>query len=344
MTVAILRELELSTGYLESEPVDSIYFGGGTPSLIEPKDINTIIETLSQYHEIDKDTEYTLEANPDDLTLDRIKAYGDSPINRFSIGIQSFFNDDLEYLNRAHSSDQAYNSIENVQKAGFNRISADLIYGIPALTDKNWIHNIETLTRLGVAHLSCYSLTVEPNTALNSWIQKGRESPLDEDQSARQFGLLMDLLQQKGYEHYEISNFCLPGNYALHNSNYWKSRKYLGIGPSAHSYNGVSRQWNIANNAKYIKAISLGTIPFAREELTMEMRYNEYIMTGLRTKWGINLDQVRDRFGTKYYDFLLSGLNSLPIRKYINHTGQQIMLNRSGKFHADRIASDLFHT
>lgn len=339
---AICNEIVLQKDYLQNESISTIYFGGGTPSLLNNSDLKNIFENVFSTFKIEENAEISLEANPDDLKIDKIRELSDSPINRLSIGIQSFFDDDLQFLNRSHSSDQASEAIFNAHKQGLSNISIDLIYGIPTLTDKKWKENIKIAIDSGVQHISAYSLTVEANTAFDLFIKKGKIKAPEEEQAVRQFEILMDTMNNQGFIHYEISNFCKEGFFSRHNSNYWKQQKYLGLGPSAHSFDLDSRQWNVANLQQYIQSINAGNIPFEKEILTASQKYNEYIMTGLRTIWGVNLKEVKLKFGEE----LLSYLNKNS-RKYITDKTMELkdnalILTEKGKFLADGIASDLF--
>src|SRR5476651_2419435 len=283
MVQAIVKEIRLQMHYLNGETIETVYFGGGTPSLLNSGEINQVIDTITRLHHVATNAEITLEANPDDLDQQKVMALRQTPVNRFSIGIQSFFDEDLLWMNRAHRSDEAEASVKRTQDAGFENITADLIYGFPLLTDAKWQQNMAKLFALNVPHVSAYSLTVEPRTALASFIKNKKQAPVSDQQSAEQFLMLMAEMDKRGFEHYEISNFSKPGQYSRHNTNYWRGVKYLGIGPSAHSFNGDTRQWNIANNAKYLAGLTTGTIPAETETLTEENRLNEYIMTSLRT-------------------------------------------------------------
>lgn len=348
MVTAILRELELQKNYLDGEAVETIYFGGGTPSLLSVKELQQIFETIYKHYPIPlsfpKGTrslipEITLEANPDDLNLLKIKELKQTPVNRLSIGVQSFFDEDLKFMNRAHNVAEAFACIENAQAAGFENLTVDLIYGSPITSDKQWRGNLKTVFQFNIPHLSCYCLTVEPKTALAHFIQTGKAQPVDEEQAARQFEILMEKTSEAGYEHYEISNFAKPGCYSRHNSSYWQGKKYLGIGPSAHSFDGISRQWNVANNAKYIRSILDGKVPFEKEVLTPEQRYNEYVMTSLRTMWGCDLERIRTMgFGSYFLE------NATPFLKegQLERSGQIFKLTKKGKFLADGIAAGLF--
>ena len=249
MLQALVKELHLQKEYLKGQTIETIYFGGGTPSILPATDINLLLDTITQLHTVSADAEITLEANPDDLDKTKIQELRQTPVNRFSIGIQSFFDDDLLWMNRVHRAQEAEASVKRAQDAGFENITVDLIYGYPLLTDAKWKQNLDKVFELEVPHVSSYSMTVEPQTALASFIRNRKQPPMNEQQSAGQFSYLMEAMQIRGFEHYEISNFCKPGHYSRHNSNYWRGVSYLGIGPSAHSYNGRARQWNIANNS-----------------------------------------------------------------------------------------------
>jgi len=329
--------------YLSGQTIESIYFGGGTPSLLNETEISRLIDGVGKYHTISSDVEITLEANPDDLNSAKVADFRKTAINRFSIGIQSFFEEDLKWMNRAHNASEAESAIKRVQDAGFENITADLIYGFPLLSDQKWESNIRQLVSMGIPHISAYSMTVEPQTALGAYVRKGKESPMDDDQSAMQFEYLMDRLVEAKFAHYEISNWAKPGSEAIHNSNYWKGQPYLGVGPSAHSYNGDHRQWNINNNARYIQSIAeKDVIPFQRETLSEEDRINEYIMTSLRTSYGLDLAWVKNRFGESISNQLTEGLAVYEPQDLVFRIEDRFVLTRGGKLLADRIAADLF--
>lgn len=341
MVQALVKEIALQKHYLNGETIHTIYFGGGTPSLLNASEIDQIIDIISSLHSVAADAEITLEANPDDLHREAVQALRRTPVNRFSIGIQSFFDDDLQWMNRAHRANEAEASVKRAQDAGFENITADLIYGYPLLTDTKWKHNIDTMLTLEIPHVSAYSLTVEPRTALAKFIKTKKQPPVSDRQSAEQFVLLMDTLQQKGFEHYEISNFARPGHYSRHNTNYWRGVKYLGIGPSAHSFNGDTRQWNIANNAKYLAGIADGNIPAEAETLTEDNRLNEYIMTSLRTMWGLDLQKLESiAAGTK--PILLKEANAFVEKGWLLRNGNTLTLTQEGKLYADHVAGELF--
>lgn len=338
---ALLKEIELQKSYL-NEPVSTIYFGGGTPSILSSGDIYSIVNKLYQLYNVENDTEITLEANPDDITAEKLKEWKNIGINRLSIGIQSFFEEDLKWMNRAHNADQATDCIHLAHQEDFHNLTIDLIYGTPTLSDENWQRNVEQAVSLNIPHLSCYALTVEPKTALHKLIEKKKLPNVDSDKQAKHFELLMQWMQEYGYEHYEISNFAKAGFRSKHNSSYWQGKAYLGLGPSAHSFDGKSRQWNIANNALYITQIHGGILPFEKEELTEKDQLNEYIMTSLRTVEGLSFSNVASTFGNKAAERLLSSANKFLLNDYATLSDAHLKLTKSGKLMADGIASELF--
>jgi oxygen-independent coproporphyrinogen-3 oxidase len=342
MLNAIYRELELQKSYLKGVELESVYFGGGTPSLLDVEDLVKIFEHITRLHRLSNRAEITLEANPDDLTQDKLtglKMY--TPVNRLSIGVQSFFDNDLVWMNRAHQAQEARTVIENAQKTGFDDLTVDLIYASPTTSDEQWQQNLETVFDYKIPHLSCYCLTVEEGTALGTWVQRGKQAPIDDEKASRQFEYLIQATARAGYEQYEISNFSQPGRYARHNTSYWFAEPYLGIGPSAHSFDGKSRQWNIANNALYIKSISDNTIPFERETLTPVQQFNEYLMTALRTMWGINQERV-ENFGEPFLSHFLKKSNTFLDNGLLEKQNNSYRLSHQGKFFADRIAMEMF--
>jgi oxygen-independent coproporphyrinogen-3 oxidase len=341
LLLALVEEIRLQKDFLGGETLETIYFGGGTPSLLSDEELSLLINTITDIHTVSSDAEITIEANPDDLDQQKLKSFRQTPVNRFSIGIQSFFDDDLIWMNRVHRAKEAEASVKRAQDAGFENITVDLIYGYPLLTNQKWKQNMDKVFALGVPHVSAYSMTVEPRTALASFIKKKKQAPMSDEQSAEQFTHLMDAMQQRGFEHYEISNFCLPGHYSRHNTNYWKGVKYLGIGPSAHSYDGEKRQWNIANNAQYIGSIEKKNIPAEIEILTEDNRLNEYIMTSLRTQWGLDLDHL-NQIAKGASDQLLKEADEFFDKGWIRREIQIIYLTQTGKLYADHIASGLF--
>lgn len=342
MVEAICTEITNQQSYLGGTPLETIYFGGGTPSILETDDLLRLLETSQKTFGWTANPEITLEANPDDLHAQKLKELKNTPINRLSIGVQSFFNEDLLWMNRSHNGPEAESAIKRAQDSGFENITADLIYGYPLLSDEKWIQNIQQLVSLQIPHISSYSLTVEKGTALHHFVEKKKQVPMDEAQSARQFNLLMEACEQAAYQHYEISNFAKEGQESKHNSNYWKGKPYLGIGPSAHSFNQHSRQWNVANNAAYIKAIQAQSIPYTVEELSIRDRFNEYLMTGLRTMWGVDLTKIRSDFGEEYLSYLLEHIPEFIHKKWLLEQGKCLILSTEGKLFADQIASSLF--
>jgi oxygen-independent coproporphyrinogen-3 oxidase len=339
---ALLKEIELQKDYLENEKVETIYFGGGTPSLLSSNEINKIINEIKKYFEIEINSEITLEVNPESLSKEKIKEISETSVNRLSIGVQSLFDEDLKYLGRIHTAKQSLEAIKNVQKYGFKNLSIDLIYGIPSLTNEKWISNLEQIFLLEVPHISAYSLTVESNTPLYNLIEEGKLNGIDEDKIAEQFEILMKLMYENNYIHYEISNFCKEGFYSLHNSNYWKQQKYLGIGASAHSYSGISRQWNVANNTEYINSIINGIIPFEKEILAGNQKYNEYILTTLRTIWGIDSDYIKNNFGEFYLEYFFKQSDKFVRSEKMINKNNIFLLSNNGKIIADTIIRSLF--
>jgi oxygen-independent coproporphyrinogen-3 oxidase len=346
MIAAMLQELELQKEYLDGEPLESIYFGGGTPSLLGQHDLDRIFDKIYLLYPMAASSplfipEITLEANPDDLNLLKIRELKETPVNRLSIGIQSFADEDLRFMNRAHNAAEALTCLENVRCAGFSNLTVDLIYGSPTTSDEQWEKNLDLVFRQEIPHFSCYCLTVEEKTALAHFIKTGKSPAIDEEKAARQFEFLMKQAVSAGYEQYEISNFARPGWHSRHNSNYWQGKKYLGIGPSAHSFNGTSRQWNVANNARYIQSINNGSVPFEMETLTPEQCYNEYVMTSLRTIWGSDLQKIEALGGHFKQHFLKNVKQFLDISLLENNAGNY-KLTFGGKLFADRISAALF--
>ncbi|NGM62415.1 radical SAM family heme chaperone HemW [Sphingobacterium sp. SGG-5] len=342
LLAAMHKEIELRSDYLEDRSVQSIYFGGGTPSILQPEEIQKLIDSIAIRFDVTPDAEITLEANPDDLDIHQVKALRATPINRFSIGIQSFYEEDLRWMNRAHNAQDADASIKRVQDAGFANITCDLIYGYPLLTNEKWATNMSKLIELQVPHVSSYAMTVEKRTALDHFIRQGKTSPMDDEQSAEQMLMLIETLTGNGFEHYEISNFAKGGMYARHNTNYWKGKHYLGIGPSAHSFNGISRSWNIANNARYISAIGKGTSFQETELLSLQDRTNEYVMTSLRTMWGVDLSYFEHEFGKDSLQGILKEAQPFIISGQLVQDDTALILSKQGKLMADHIISALF--
>ena len=343
MVQAIEKEILLQQNYL-SDTINTLYFGGGTPSLLQKQDLNKLITLLTENFRIADTAEITLESNPDDITQEKADEWREAGINRVSIGIQSFFEADLRWMNRAHTAEQAKNCIEWVRGSGFENITIDLIYGSPGLTDEMWKQNIETALLFGIPHLSCYALTVEPKTALAKMIAAKKTDPVDPEKQARHFTILTSTLEEAGFEHYEISNFAKPGFRSKHNSAYWQGAHYLGLGPSAHSFNGVSRQWNIANNSLYIQSLLQGIVPFEKETLTKTQQLNEYIMTGLRTMEGVSINRIAEQWGQMIADSILHQAAQYLEQGQMVYRNPFLQLTLSGKFLADGIAADLFVT
>ena len=298
MVQALAKEIQLRSKSI-TEPIETIYFGGGTPSILQIEDIRFLIDAVYQNYNVIVNPEITLEANPDDLNIETICNLANSPVNRLSIGIQSFFEEDLKLMNRAHNAEEAKKCLE-IATQHFDNISIDLIYGIPNMSNEKWLENIQTALSFGIPHISSYALTVEPKTALHTFIQKGIFPQPDDEVAAAHFQILVDKLSENGFIHYELSNFGKEHYFSKNNSSYWLGKKYIGIGPSAHSYDGQNRCWNVSNNALYIKSIQENKLPIEMETLTKTDRYNEYIMTGLRTIWGVSLKRVEREFGERY--------------------------------------------
>lgn len=343
---ALKKEIALQKKYFSledtKESISTVYFGGGTPSLLSDKELMYIFDELHRYFNIHSNAEITLEANPDDLTKQKIKELKSTPINRFSIGIQSFYDADLKFMNRAHSSQEAISAVKGAQDAGFENITIDLIYGIPSLSNHNWRNNLQNAFLLDVKHISAYCLTVEPKTVLAHQVKLGQVKNVDEQQCAEQFEIMLEGMKQNKFVQYEISNFCKDDYFSKHNSNYWLKEKYLGLGPSAHSFNGTSRQWNISNNALYIQSLEKNGLNFEKEELTISQRYNEYIMTSLRTMWGASLDYIKLNFGEQFSVDTLKEVEKYILQKDVVLESNKLFLSDKGKLIADKIASDLF--
>jgi oxygen-independent coproporphyrinogen III oxidase len=337
---SIAKELKLQVSYLDGEPLETIYFGGGTPSVLSSTEIEIIFSAIHTNFIVANDAEITLEANPDDLSKEKLVELRQASFNRLSIGIQSFNDATLKFFNRAHSSKEAMECVELAYQEGFTNLSLDLIYAVPGQKPGHWQKDIEKALALKPQHISAYSLTIEEKTAFGQWKRNGKIVPVDENGSAKDFELLMDLLHASNYEHYEISNFCQPGFYSKHNSSYWKQKKYLGVGPSAHSFNGDCRQFNISNNTLYLKSIDQGDVPFEKEVLTRDNKINEYIFTSLRTQWGCDINYLEEKFD--YNLKITRQLEGLIDQQLLNLNGSIIKLTRKGKLLADQIAVDLF--
>lgn len=341
MMAAIEKEAVLQNSYLKDK-VETVYLGGGTPSLLSLNQLQSLMHIIRSEYPIQNDAEITLETNPDDIDEKKLEGWKKIGINRLSIGIQSFFEADLKWMNRAHNAAQANNCISMAKAAGFDNITIDLIYGTPTLTDEGWKENVDKALSLGIDHLSCYALTVEPKTGLDKMIQQNKLEAVDPEKQARHFSLLMQWLADAGFDHYEISNFSKPGKKSKHNSNYWNGVAYLGLGPSAHSFNGISRQWNVANNALYIQSLAKNVIPSEVEILTDMERLNEYIMTSLRTMEGLSLEYILDKWNEKIVHKILEIAEKPISQGWMVNQNEKLILTNTGKLLADGIASDLF--
>ena len=341
MIEAIQQELVMRKKEIQNEPVETIYFGGGTPSLLSVEEINAIIEAIFLHFEVVENPEITLEANPDDLSLLKIQMLASTKINRLSIGVQSFYEEDLRMMNRAHNAEEALQCLQWA-KDYFSNISIDLIYGIPEMSDERWQSNIQKALDLNVPHISSYALTVEPKTAFDHFIKKRIMQAPDDDVAQNHFHILVDMLENAGFVHYEISNFGLEGWFSKNNTAYWQGKKYLGIGPSAHSFDGQKRSWNVKNNALYIQKINDGYLPSESETLTRTDLYNEYVMTGLRTIWGVSLQKIANDFGKMYLEYFLKQAKPYLEDHLLFEDEQIIRTTKKGKFLSDGIASDLF--
>ncbi|MDP3353487.1 MAG: radical SAM family heme chaperone HemW [Flavobacteriaceae bacterium] len=335
-------ELVLRKDYLQNSPIETIYFGGGTPSLLSADEIWRLFDVISKNYNLSSDIEFTLEANPDDLTTQKVKELSHTPINRFSIGIQSFFDEDLKFMNRAHTASEADASVKIVQDAGYENITIDLIYGIPNMSADKWKENLNKLFELDVPHLSCYALTVEEKTALNHLIKTNKYPAVSDELAYEHFQILVQETIQQNFIQYELSNFGKEGYFSKHNSSYWMGKSYLGIGPSAHSFNGNSRSWNIANNPKYIKSLSKNELPITTEILTKTNQFNEYLMTGLRTIFGVSLSEIEIRFGLDYKNHLLKQVEKQLNLKQVEIKNNIIYITSKGRFLTDAILADLF--
>ncbi|MDR7369477.1 radical SAM family heme chaperone HemW [Flavobacterium aquidurense] len=342
MVLALAKEIGMRKNEFENDVVETIYFGGGTPSVLANEEINFLISEVYKNYKVSENPEITLEANPDDLSSERILELSKSPINRLSIGIQSFYEDDLKMMNRAHNSAEAKKCLEQATKY-FDNISLDLIYGIPGLTDEMWKQNIETALSFGIPHISSYALTVEPKTALRKLIDTGKIAEPQDEVASNHFMILVDTLQKNGFIHYELSNFGKENYFSRNNSAYWLGKKYIGIGPSAHSYDGEKRGWNIANNSLYLKSIQENILPIETEVLSKSDRYNEYIMTGLRTIWGVSLEIIEKEFGLEYLNYLQKQSQKFLNDDLLSIENDILKPTAKGKFLTDGIASDLFY-
>ncbi len=334
---AITKEIRLRANYLQGEAIKTVYFGGGTPSVLSADEIMQIFDVLHECFQIEKNAEITLEANPDDLDADYLKMLRTTPVNRLSIGIQSFNEGDLQFFNRAHTAKQSLIVLDNALAQGFDDLSVDLIYGSPTTSDEIWADNLARIAAFPVTHLSCYALTVEPKTALDSLIKRKKLPDVLDETAEKHWRMLQDWLPSAGFEQYEISNFARKQRYAKHNTAYWQNVAYLGVGPSAHSYNGHSRQWNIANNSLYINQLGNNILPFEIENLTKNDIFNEYVMTSLRTKWGCDIYKFQENTA-----YLLLQAQPFLAQNWLFLNQNTLILTQEGKLHADGIAAELF--
>lgn len=340
--MAIAQEINLQANYLTNKRVETIYFGGGTPSLLEEKDFERIFAQIYSTFSVTKDAEITLEANPDDLTLEKLLLFKKAGINRLSIGIQSFNDEHLKKLHRIHSGDEAHRCVSMAQEVGITNVSIDLIYAIPADNHAILQEDLAKATSLGVAHISAYCLTIEPQTVFGKWLKQRKIAAIDDEFASQQFEILLSHLNEQGFEQYEISNFAKNEAYSRHNTSYWKQEEYLGVGPSAHSFNLLSRQYNVANNAQYLKAMNQNQIPAEVEVLTKEDRFNEYLLTGLRTKWGCDLARLDQLIESDFRQFSKITLDEQFQKGFIIFDETTMKLTNKGKLFADKIVSDLF--
>ena len=338
---AVCRELILRKLEYASDEIQSIYFGGGTPTVLDVTELNTILKTVYKNYKVSETAEITLEANPDDLDLEKIKQLLNTKINRLSIGIQSFHESELSAMNRAHNAEDAKKCLE-LATAYFDNITIDLMFGMPTMSIELWRQNLRIAFEFGIKHLSCYSLTVEPKTALEHFIKKGSHPPMDDELAAQHFEVLLEETSAHGLTHYETCSFGHPDYFSKHNTSYWLGKTYMGVGPSAHSFDGTKRSWNVSNNSKYIKALEVDKLPFESEVLSVENRFNEYIMTGLRTIWGISLGKIEADYGVKIKDHLLQNSKKFISSNNLVIEDNHLKITTSGKFLSDGIASDLF--
>jgi oxygen-independent coproporphyrinogen-3 oxidase len=340
---ALVKEIEIENNFIKDEHIETIYFGGGTPSLLNEYELELIIKSLRKKYAINTDAEITLEANPDDVNKTTLKIWKENGINRLSVGLQSFNEEELKWMNRAHNAGQSLKCLEDIHQAGFKNFSVDLIYGSPLQTNDDLKKNIEIIARSKVPHISCYALTVEPDTLLNKNINAKKTAGVSSEKQAEQFFLLLQMMKDEGYEQYEISSFCKPGYRSKHNSSYWQGKPYCGFGPSAHSFNGFDkRRWNISNNSLYIQSLEKNIIPYEEETLTAVQRFNEYIMTTLRTSEGININHVINQFGEENKKQLITAAQKFIVSGRLIIQAENLQLTNEGKFFADGIAGDLF--
>lgn len=338
---ALLKEAELQKEYTGNQKISTLYIGGGTPSALPVSSLKKILGRIFSLYDVDKDCEITVEINPDDVSREYLEQLKETEINRISVGIQSWRDADLKLMNRRHNSSQAAKALEEIFSAGYGNVTIDLIYGIPGMTSAAWLSNLDLSFRFDIKHLSAYHLTIEPGTLFGKMKEKGLLSETDEEESNLQFNLLIEKASDAGFIHYEISNFGKPGFFSIHNSNYWKQVNYLGLGPSAHSFNGYSRQWNVRDVKKYIKALNSGTLMFEREDLNKRIRFNEYIMTSLRTMWGIDLDYVEEKFDKEGFDYIVNLSGKLIDYGLMKQDKKTLVLTNQGQMISDNIISEL---
>ncbi|MFO7620727.1 MAG: radical SAM family heme chaperone HemW [Bacteroidales bacterium] len=338
---ALVREMEMRRAYTGSEEISTLYMGGGTPSVLSLKETGMILESVWRNFNICSDPEITIELNPDDVNPPYLSGLKALKVNRISLGIQSWHDDDLRLLNRRHDSRQAYAALDEIRNAGFENISADLIYGIPGMTSARWAENLDLTFSKDIKHLSAYHLTIEKGTPFGKMKDKGLLQETEEEESVTQFNLLSEKAGMAGFIQYEISNFAKPGYFSIHNTNYWKQVTYLGLGPSAHSFNGYSRQWNIRDLKGYIKAVGSDRDFYEKEELDNRTRFNEYIMTSLRTMWGVDLEYIEKVFEKEGYDYLLNIAGKFIAYGLMKHEKNTLVLTNQGKMISDNLISEL---
>ncbi len=338
---ALFLEAAIRKDYIGNEKVSTVYIGGGTPSVLSVKDIKGILDEINRLYSLSDNCEITIEVNPDDISRDYLLELKETALNRISLGIQSWRDSDLKLLNRRHDAAQAAAALEETLKTGFQNVTIDLIYGIPGMMIKDWSSNLDISFSYGIQHLSAYHLTIEPGTVFGKMKERGAFSEIDEEDSSSQFNLLLEKATDAGFIHYEISNFGKPGFFSIHNTNYWKQVKYLGLGPSAHSFNGYSRQWNIRDLKKYIKSVNSGAMFYEREELDRKTRFNEYIMTSLRTMWGIDLDFVERTFDKEGYDYLVNLAGKYISYGLMKQDQKALVLTSQGMMISDNVISEL---
>ena len=336
------KEITHRVDYLDSKEIETVYFGGGTPSILSISEIKELLATINKHYSINKKVEVTIECNPDDLSKDKLISLKKTGINRLSIGIQSFNDQDLKLMNRSHNSEQAINCIHLAKQVGFENITIDLIYGIPNQSLEDWEKNLDIMFKLEIPHFSAYALTIEPKTVLSNLVKKKKVNVLPDEKVITQFNLLQEKARKNGFVHYEISNFGKEEFFSIHNTAYWKNIHYLGIGPSAHSFNGISRSWNVSSNKKYISGIINNSEYYKTEILSKKQQYNEYIFTSLRTIWGVNLNEIKQKFNKNIFNYFQFEVEKWCSRKYINRKEDKYTLTQEGKAFADAIASDLF--